>query len=70
LFRFSRVICDGWQYHTARVNVVAFSPDNEHVASGGLDGQIIIWSRSNPKNKIQIKGKQEARSFSFSSVSY
>ncbi|VDO96743.1 unnamed protein product [Soboliphyme baturini] len=38
-----------WTFHTARVNCVAFSPDNRHLASGSLDTSVIVWDIENPK---------------------
>ncbi|XP_077991958.1 WD repeat-containing protein 1-B-like [Glandiceps talaboti] len=43
-------------YHTARVNCLAFSPDNKHIASGGLDTNIIVWDLEDEKKRITIKG--------------
>ncbi|KHJ77790.1 WD domain, G-beta repeat protein [Oesophagostomum dentatum] len=32
-----------WTFHTAKVNCVAWSPDSRHLATGGLDTNIIVW---------------------------
>ena len=44
-----------WGFHTARVNCLAWSPDSNFVASGGLDCNIIIWSVQQPEKHIIIK---------------
>jgi WD40 repeat protein len=35
-------ITSGWVYHSAKVNGLAWCPDNNHLATGGLDGNIIM----------------------------
>ncbi|KAK6761036.1 hypothetical protein RB195_022197 [Necator americanus] len=32
-----------WTFHTAKVNCIAWSSNNRHVATGGLDTNIIVW---------------------------
>ncbi|KAI1731924.1 actin-interacting protein 1 [Ditylenchus destructor] len=32
-----------WSFHSARVNCCAWSPNNRHIATGGIDTNIIIW---------------------------
>jgi len=34
----------GWQYHSAKVTSLSFSPDSNHLASGSQDQSIIIWN--------------------------
>ncbi|XP_006819809.1 actin-interacting protein 1-like [Saccoglossus kowalevskii] len=51
-----KVVHQGWSFHTARVNCLAWSPDSRHMASGSLDTNIIIWSMENPNKRIVIKG--------------
>lgn len=46
-----------WGFHNARVNTVAWSPDNKLVASGSLDTTIIIWSLQSPAKHTIIKSK-------------
>ncbi|KAM3380404.1 actin-interacting protein 1-2 [Capsicum galapagoense] len=44
-------------YHTARINCLAWSPDNTMVATGSLDTCVIIYDISKPaSNRITIKG--------------
>ncbi|XGW21746.1 hypothetical protein V3C99_004594 [Haemonchus contortus] len=53
-----------WTFHTAKVNCVAWSPDNRHLATGGLDTNIIVWDleRSGEHPIIIREGKQWERS--------
>ncbi|CAN4086651.1 unnamed protein product [Withania somnifera] len=44
-------------YHTARINCLAWSPDNTMVATGSLDTCVIIYDISKPaSNRITIEG--------------
>lgn len=44
-------------YHTARINCLAWSPDNAMVATGSLDTCVIIYELDKPaSNRITIKG--------------
>ncbi|VDL70965.1 unnamed protein product [Nippostrongylus brasiliensis] len=46
-----------WTFHTAKVNCVAWSPDNRHLASGGLDTSIIVWDiQRSGEHPIIIRG--------------
>ncbi|KAK6036038.1 WD domain, G-beta repeat protein [Cooperia oncophora] len=44
---FKSVASKEWTFHTAKVNCVAWSPDNRHLATGGLDTNIIVWDLRN-----------------------
>eukprot|EP00054_Salpingoeca_dolichothecata_P016768 m.98917 g.98917 ORF g.98917 m.98917 type:complete len:613 (-) comp22138_c0_seq1:57-1895(-) len=46
----------GWQFHTAKVNTVAWSPDSKHIATGSLDTGVIVWSVANKTKKLKMKG--------------
>ena len=46
-----------WGFHNAKVNTVAWSPDNKLVASGSLDTAIIIWSLQSPAKHTIIRSK-------------
>jgi len=46
---------NGWVFHTARVNSISWSPDNVHLASGGLDQNLIVWNVASPTSRIIIK---------------
>jgi len=48
-----------WVYHTARIDALAFSPNSSHVATGGLDQTLIIWSLENPTSRVTIKGAHQ-----------
>jgi len=37
-----------WTFHTARVNCIAWCPDNRHLATGSLDTNIIVWDIQRP----------------------
>ncbi|XP_019167395.1 PREDICTED: actin-interacting protein 1-2-like [Ipomoea nil] len=44
-------------YHTARINCLAWSPDNTKVATGGLDTHVIVYELSKPpSDRTTIKG--------------
>ncbi|KAK6925332.1 WD40 repeat [Dillenia turbinata] len=44
-------------YHTARINCLAWSPDNSMVATGSLDTCVLIYEVDKPaSNRITIKG--------------
>ncbi|KJH44089.1 WD domain, G-beta repeat protein [Dictyocaulus viviparus] len=46
-----------WTFHVAKVNCVAWSIDNRHIATGGLDTNIIIWDiQRSGEHPIIIKG--------------
>ncbi|VDO37938.1 unnamed protein product [Haemonchus placei] len=46
-----------WTFHTAKVNCVAWSPDNRHLATGGLDTNIIVWDlERSGEHPIIIRG--------------
>jgi len=49
----------GWVFHTARVNDVAWSPDNVHLASVSLDQSIIVWNVKEPTVRIQQKNAHQ-----------
>lgn len=40
--------------HYAKVLCVGWSPDNEHFATGGMDGMVFIWSVSESTKRIKI----------------
>ena len=43
--------------HVARVASVAWSPDSRHIASGGVDRYLIVWTLSKPQDRKIIRGK-------------
>ncbi|KAI1306093.1 Actin-interacting protein 1 [Halotydeus destructor] len=44
-----------WAFHAARVNCLAWAPDNVHLASGSLDTAIIIWNADKPDKHTALK---------------
>ena len=45
------------QFHTARIACLAWSPDGQHLATGGLDCSILIWALDQPPSKrVSIAG--------------
>jgi WD repeat-containing protein 1 (actin-interacting protein 1) len=44
----------GWEFHTAVVRDLTWSPDNLHLASASLDGCIFVWSVEQPTKRIKI----------------
>jgi len=51
----NQVKIEGWVFHTARVNDIAWTPDSLHLASGSLDGALYIWSVQHPTSRIALK---------------
>lgn len=43
--------------HHAKPVSLAWSPDNDHFATGGMDMMVYIWSVSDPEKKIKVPGK-------------
>ncbi|XP_070539814.1 WD repeat-containing protein 1-like [Ptychodera flava] len=46
----------GGSYHAARVNCIAWAPDNIHLVSGSLDTNIIVWNIEDADTRLKIKG--------------
>lgn len=42
--------------HHAKIVCLAWSPDNEHFASGGMDMMVYVWTVSDPETKVKIQG--------------
>ena len=55
--------------HTDRLLAIAASPDGKLIASGGIDGQVILWDQATGKLKRTIPIKAVIRSLCFSSDS-
>lgn len=49
---------NGLVFHTGRINSVSFSPDSKHVATGGLDNAIYVWSVEDSGKRICVRGKK------------
>lgn len=45
----------GWVFHTTRINSIAWSSDNIHIASVGTDSNLIIWNVAEPTQRIVQK---------------
>ncbi|KAF5927016.1 hypothetical protein HPG69_001649 [Diceros bicornis minor] len=41
--------------HHAKIVCLAWSPDNEHFASGGMDMMVYVWTLSDPETRIKIQ---------------
>ncbi|KAH0515687.1 WD repeat-containing protein 1, partial [Microtus ochrogaster] len=41
--------------HHAKIVCLAWSPDNEHFASGGMDMMVYVWTLSDPETKVKIQ---------------
>ncbi|XP_062838145.1 WD repeat-containing protein 1 isoform X1 [Anolis carolinensis] len=41
--------------HHAKIVCLAWSPDNEHFASGGMDMMVFVWTLDDPETSIKIK---------------
>ena len=37
-----------WQYHSAKITCVAWSPDSSRLATGSIDTNVIVWSVATP----------------------
>lgn len=51
--------------HHAKVVCLAWSPDNEHFATGGMDMMVYVWTVSNPDKRIKIPGNTHTRAHIF-----
>jgi len=45
----------GWQFHSARINRLAWDSLSLHVASASLDGTVYVWSVQEPGKRILVK---------------
>ncbi|XP_069782091.1 WD repeat-containing protein 1 [Narcine bancroftii] len=54
--------------HHAKIFCIGWSPDNEHFATGGMDGLVFIWTRSDPQ--IRFKVSDTHRLYHISSVAW
>jgi WD40 repeat protein len=45
---------DGWVYHTAKVNAIAWAPDSIHLATAGLDSACYVWNFAEQGKRIHI----------------
>lgn len=56
--------------HHAKLVSLAWSPDNEHFATGGMDMMVYVWTVSDADKRIKIPGEPcrqcRARAFHFS----
>ncbi|ELK28112.1 WD repeat-containing protein 1 [Myotis davidii] len=41
--------------HHAKIVCLAWSPDNEHFASGGMDMMVYVWTLSDPETRVKIQ---------------
>ena len=48
---------------TARVTCLAWTPDSQHLASGGLDTNLFIYNMEDASKKIQIRGEGNIKEF-------
>lgn len=46
--------------HHAKIVCLAWSPDNEHFASGGMDMMVYVWTLSDPETRVKIQGDAPA----------
>lgn len=43
--------------HHAKPVTLAWSPDNEHFATGGMDMMVFIWTVGDPDKRIKLPGR-------------
>jgi serine/threonine protein kinase len=55
--RLQRRLSDG---HSDWVLSLAFAPDSQHLASGGLDGRVIVWALSDGRQRHVLQGHSSA----------
>ncbi|XP_036083405.1 WD repeat-containing protein 1 isoform X2 [Rousettus aegyptiacus] len=54
-------VADGYSEHNvfyghhAKIVCLAWSPDNEHFASGGMDMMVYVWTLSDPETRVKIQ---------------
>jgi len=51
----NKIQIQGWVFHSARVNSLAWTPDSLHLVSGSLDSNLFVWSVEDPSKRIAIK---------------
>lgn len=57
---FSVTSPNSWTFHTSKVLTVAWSPDNQRLATGSIDTSVIIWDMKKPgEHPVIIKGNIE-----------
>jgi len=45
-----------WVFHSTTITSLAWCPDDEHVVTGSVDTNVIVWSVSKPMKRIMING--------------
>lgn len=45
----------GWVFHTARVNSLAWHPNSKYIASGALDSNVYVWSIEDPSKRVYVR---------------
>lgn len=51
--------------HHAKPVCLAWAPDNEHFATGGMDMMVYIWDSSDTEKRVKIPGSSLSLSFFF-----
>jgi len=51
----NQIKIEGWVFHVARVNDLAWTSDSLHLASASLDGALYVWSVQSPLKRVAIK---------------
>jgi len=55
VFAGQKSLVDGWVFHTSKIMSIAWSSDSDHIVTGSVDSAVIVWSVSNPKQRIHFK---------------
>lgn len=56
LFFFFHQVKNEFYGHHAKPVTLAWSPDNEHFATGGMDMLVYVWTVSDPDQRLKIPG--------------
>jgi len=55
VFEGQKSLVDGFVFHTSKIMSIAWSTDSDHIVTGSVDSAVIVWSVSNPKQRVHFK---------------
>jgi len=47
--------CKTWVFHTSMITSLKWSSDNEHVVTGSVDTNVIVWNLTTPLKRVLIE---------------